>query len=126
MPKPGFTAVTITQQAHDKARQRYNQKVKLEKLSKSFSKYVNDIIIEKVEADQVLALAAPHIEKSALVGSSILLKDNKLGRMVEVQVRGKERDLFCMLDKRNDCVHVGFSYAIPQVYLIMKKIRHTR
>ena len=81
------------------------------------------IIIEQVEADEALSLAAPHIEKSAPVGNSSLLNDHKLGRMVEVQVRGKEKDLFCVLDKRNDCVHAGFAYAIPQVYAIMKKIK---
>ena len=70
MPKEGFSVVTITQQAHDRARQRYNQKVKSEKLTKSFSKYVNDIIIEKVEADENLSLTAPFMEKIGLDGNS--------------------------------------------------------
>ncbi|MGA2874002.1 MAG: hypothetical protein ABSE82_00570 [Nitrososphaerales archaeon] len=119
MPKEGFSVVTITQQAHDKAKQRYNQKVKSEKLTKSFSKYVNDIIIEKVEADENLALTAPFMEKIGLDGNSIMIKDNKIGRIVEVQVHGK--DLVCMFDDKKDCVHVGYACAIPEVYRLMSE-----
>ena len=121
MPKEGFSVVTITQAAHDKARQRYNQKVKSEKITKSFSKYVNDLIIEQVEADENLALSAPFMEKIGLEGNSIMVKDNKIGRIVEVQVHGK--DLICMLDERKDCIHVGFAYAIPEVYRLMSERR---
>ncbi len=124
MPKEGFSVITIHSLAHDKARSMYEEMVRSGKIKdKSFSKYVNDLILETIEADEALSLAAPHIEKSALVGNSVLLKDNKLGRMVEVQIFGKERDLFCTHDKRNDCVHVGFAYAIPQVYAVMKKLK---
>ena len=119
MPKEGFSVVTITQQAHDRAKQRYNQKVKSEKLTKSFSKYVNDIIIEKVEADENLALTAPFMEKIGLDGNSIMIKDNKIGRIVEVQVHGK--DLVCMFDEKKDCVHVGYACAIPEVYRLMSE-----
>ncbi|MDG6904245.1 MAG: hypothetical protein JRN20_00505 [Nitrososphaerota archaeon] len=119
MPKEGFSVVTITQQAHDKARQRYNQKVKSEKLTKSFSKYVNDLIIERVEADENLSLTAPFMEKIGLDGNSIMIKDNKIGRIIEVQVHGK--DLICMLDEKKDCVHVGYACAIPEVYRIISE-----
>jgi hypothetical protein len=119
MPKEGFSVVTITQLAHDKAKQRYNQKVKSEKLAKSFSKYVNDLIMEQVEADENLSLSAPFMEKIGLEGNSIMVKDNKIGRIVEVQVHGK--DLICMLDEKKDCIHVGFAYAIPEVYRLMSE-----
>jgi hypothetical protein len=119
MPKEGFSVVTITQLAHDKARQRYNQKVKTQKLNKSFSRYVNDIIIEQVEADENLTLSAPFMEKIGLESNSIMIKDNKIGRIVEVQVHGK--DLICMLDEKKDCVHVGYAYAIPEVYRLMSE-----
>ena len=121
MPKEGFSVITITQQVHDKAKQRYNQKVKAEKLHKSFSKYVNDLILETIEADENLSLAAPFIQKIGMEGNSIMLKDNKIGRIVEVQVHGK--DLICMLDEKKDCVHVGYAYAIPEVYRVISERR---
>ena len=121
MPKEGFTVITITQQAHDKAKQRYNQKVRSEKLAKSFSKYVNDLILETIEADENLSLSAPFMQKIGLQDNSIMIKDNKIGRIVEVQVHGK--DLICMLDESKNCVHVGYACAIPEVYRIMSERR---
>ena len=121
MPKEGFSVITITQQAHDKAKERYKQKVRVEKLSKSFSKYVNDLIIETIEADENLSLSAPFMQKIGLEGNSIMIKDNKIGRIVEVQVHGK--DLICMLDEKKDCVHVGYACAIPEVYRLMSERR---
>jgi len=121
MPKEGFSVITITQQAHDKAKQRYNQKVRAEKLQKSFSKYVNDLIIETIEADENLSLSAPFMQKIGLQDNSIMIKDNKIGRIVEVQVHGK--DLICMLDERKDCVHVGYACAIPEVYRLISERR---
>ena len=59
---------------------------------------------------------APFMQK-APQGNSIMIKDNKIGRLVEVQVHGKE--LVCLYCKKNDCVHVGFAYAIPEVYRVM-------
>jgi len=50
-----------------------------------------------------------------------MIKDNKIGRIVEVQVHGK--DLICMLDEKKDCVHVGYASAIPEVYRLMSERR---
>jgi hypothetical protein len=120
MPKEGFSVVTITQDAYDKAHARYVQKLKSKEVEgKSFSRYVNDIIMEKVEADENLALQAPFMQKVGMQDNSIMIKDNKLGRIVEVQVHG--RDLICMLDEKKDCVHVGYACAIPEVYRIMSE-----
>jgi hypothetical protein len=122
MPKEGFSVITITQEAHDKARTRYNQKLKLGQVEdKSFSRYVNDLIIEKVEEDENLARQAPFMQKVGLQDNSIMIKDNKIGRIAEVQIRGK--DLVCMLDDKRDCVHVGFAYAIPDVYRVISERR---
>jgi hypothetical protein len=122
MPKEGFTVITITQQAHDKAKTRYNQKIKTGALQdKSFSRFINDIIVDVIEADENLALQAPFMQKIGLEGNSIMIKDNKIDRIVEVQIRGK--DLVCMLDEKRDCAHVGYAYSIPDVYRVMSERR---
>jgi hypothetical protein len=121
MPKEGFSVITITQQAHDKAKRRYDQKSKSGQVSKSFSKYVNDLILESIEADENLSLQAPFMQKIGLQDNSIMIKDNKINRIVEVQVHGK--DLICMHDERKDCVHVGYAYALPEVYKLMSERR---
>ncbi len=52
--------------------------------------------------------------------STIYIKDNRTNRVAGVTIRGK--DLMCDVDKRNDCVHVGFTYALPQAYRAMEKL----
>ena len=117
MPKQGFSAITITELAHDKAKSMYLQKVKSGEEHKSFSRYINDIITDRVEADESLSLILPFMQKVNLLGNSIMIKDNKVGRLVEVQVRGKQ--IVCLYCNKKDCVHVGFAYAIPEVYRVM-------
>jgi hypothetical protein len=126
MPKEGFSVVTITETAHDKAHSMYLQKVRSGEINskKSFSRYVNDLIMEKIEADELLSRVAPFMQKVGLQDSSILIKDNKLGRMVEVQIHGKE--MMCLFCNKNDCSHIGFSYAIPEVYRVMKLLKARR
>lgn len=122
MPKEGFSVITITQEVHDKAKSRYNQKQKTGQVQdKSFSRYINDIIMEVIEADANLALQAPFMQKIGLEGNSIMIKDNKIGRIVEVQIHGK--DLVCMLDEKKDCAHVGYAYSIPDVYRVISERR---
>ena len=117
MPKEGFSVITITEQAYEKARSMYGQKVKSGVENKSFSRYVNDLIVDRIEADENLSFMAPFMQKAFLQGNSIMIKDNKIGRIAEVQVHVKE--LVCLYCKKNDCVHVGFAYAIPEVYRVM-------
>ena len=104
MPKEGFSVITITEQAYEKARSMYGQKVKSGVENKSFSRYVNDLIVDRIEADENLSFMAPFMQKAFLQGNSIMIKDNKIGRIAEVQVHGKE--LVCLYCKKNDCVHV--------------------
>ena len=118
MPKKGFSAITITEWAHDKAKSVYLQRLKSVDERKSFSRYINDIIVDRIEADQNLSLGAPLMQKVNLVDNSVLIKDNKIGRLVEVQVRGKE--ILCLYCNKNNCVHVGFAYAIPEVYRLIR------
>jgi len=120
LPKEGFSVITITQQTYDRAKQRYDKKLKIGQIeNKSFSKFVNDLIMDSIEADENLSLQAPYMQTIGLQDNSIMIKDNKIGRIVEVQVHGK--DLICMLDQKKDCVHVGYAYAIPVVYKLMSE-----
>jgi hypothetical protein len=43
--------------------------------------------------------------------------DNRIGRIVECVV--KEGELYCLNCQSLNCVHIGYSWAIPEVYKIM-------
>ena len=44
-------------------------------------------------------------------------KGNKRNRIAEVILRNGE--LRCLLDEKIDCVHIGFVYSIPEVYIVL-------
>jgi hypothetical protein len=126
LPKEGYQVVTITEQTHQKAHSAYVHKLKAGQLAgrKSFSRYIDGIIMEKIEADEYLSRMAPFMQKVGLQDNSIMIKDYKLNRIAEVQIQGRE--LLCLLCNKSNCVHVGYSYAIPEVYHVMSIQKHTR
>ena len=60
---------------------------------------------------------APFMEKILIDHNSVIIKDNKRNRIVEITLHDNE--LHCLLDDRNDCVHVGFVYSLPELYFML-------
>lgn len=47
------------------------------------------------------------------------LFDYKLNKSIDISIDEVKKELICETDKRNDCLHVGFCYAIPETYKIL-------
>ena len=88
----------------------------------SFAGYITSMLEDLMERDEVFARYAPFIEEFGYDddGKTIYLKDNKTGRIADVVFQNKE--LYCRLDERGDCVHVGFAYSLPKVYKVMLEL----
>lgn len=86
----------------------------------TFSGFVNDLIWHVIEADRVLSSQAPFLSEVGMTEDGVTIRDARLDRIVEVKVRkGK---LVCDLDNTDNCIHVGFAYAIPEVYRVINMI----
>ena len=85
---------------------------------RSFNGFFNHIVWQVIEADRILRSRAPYMSFVGFTDSGLVIKDERIGRILEVRVM-PGGDLFCELDQRNDCAHVGFAYAIPEVYTAM-------
>jgi len=72
---------------------------------------------ELLQKHEAFAKYAPMMEKVAVDDNRVVVKDNKKNRIAEVQIKGGE--LYCLLDEKNDCVHVGFVYSLPEVYKML-------
>ena len=68
---------------------------------------------------EAFAKQAPFMEKISIDSDRVLVKDNKRNRIAEVILRNGE--LLCLLDEKIDCVHIGFVYSIPEVYIVLNK-----
>jgi hypothetical protein len=86
---------------------------------RSFNAFIQYLLHDLIEKLEVFSRHTPFIEKIAVTEENIVLKDNRVGRIVELVFRG--RDLYCHLDEATSCVHVGYSYALPELYRLMEE-----
>jgi|SRR3989304_1841342 len=112
MPDKGFRSVNVAEEVYQKLRER----AKHEK--KSIAAYATQILASVMEADERLSRYAPFIEVIGFEGNSVILRDHKLDRIVEVYLH--EKELSCYYDGSKDCLHVAFCHALPQVRKVVR------
>ena len=120
MPKPGYKSITVKEHIYNKYEESYNnQKKQLERKGiSSFSGYITSLMEEAMLRHETFAKYAPFLEKLAVEQDRIIIKDNKINRIVEVMI--KDGQLQCLLDEKTDCIHIGFVYAIPEIYPVLE------
>jgi len=119
MPKPGFKSITISEAVYDKFNQAYlkNKNTLTMKGVNSFAGYVTYLLEDVMKKDKTFARYAPKLEKISIDSDRIILKDNIKNRIAEVAIQHGE--LYCMLCEEKDCVHIGYVFALPDVYEIL-------
>ncbi len=119
MPKEGFKSITVSEIVYNKFFDVY-QKNKQDLVMKgvnSFSGYVTYMLEEMMQKDKTFAKYAPKIEKISVDEDRVILKDTIKNRIAEVAMQRGE--LFCQLCEDKNCVHVGFAWAMPEVYELL-------
>ncbi len=76
-------------------------------------KYVNDSLELAVAKDEFLKMYAPHLSKRDIIDNCLIIWDDMRRKTAEVWLR--EQNLFCELCQQDDCIHVHFALAIPEV-----------
>ena len=112
MPDKGFRSINVTEQVYEKI------KLKAEHEKNSITAYASQILFSVIEAEEKLSRYAPFIEVIGFEGNSVILRDHKMDRVVEVYLH--EKELSCMLDSSKDCVHVSFCHALPQTRRVIR------
>ena len=119
MPKPGFKSITVSEYVYNKFFKVYEKRkndLELKGIT-SFSGYLTSMMEETMIKHEAFAKQAPFMEKISIDIDRVLLKDNKKNRIVEVILKNGE--LRCLVDEKTDCIHIGFVYSLPEVYMIM-------
>lgn len=121
MPKPGFKSITVSENIYNRFFDTYEKnKKQLEfKGITSFSGYLTSMMDEMMKRYEASCRHVPFMEKISINQNSIIIRDNKNDRIVEVILR--QNELQCLRDDRNDCIHVGFVYSIPGLYFMLPK-----
>ena len=122
MPKEGYNVFTIKEEIVERAKIVYGKKLKRASSWKqrddlgSLSGFLGALILAGVEREEIFLENPPSLEKLpySIGDPSILIRDRKLGRIVEVKLlNGK---VHCCHDDSTECVHVGFAQAFPDLF----------
>jgi len=116
MPRKGFRVIGLKEFIVNALEERYKQECKTEVIP--FATWLGNYLLEKLEEDELLNRYAPGLEFIDVSGDTVFIKDSFEDRIIEVIVRdygiGK-RFLYCRYCERDDCLHVGFCFAIREV-----------
>jgi hypothetical protein len=120
MPKPGFKTITVKEAIYNRYYSHYKKREREFKAKGiSFSGFVTGLMEEAMQRHEAFLRHAPFIEKIAIENDRVILKDNKRDRIAEVMI--KDGQLQCLLDEKTDCLHIGFVYALPEIYEVLEK-----
>jgi predicted CopG family antitoxin len=119
MPRVGYTTITVRQEVYDKILKAYKERVKS---SISFSAWLSDYILEHLEEDELLSHYAPGLELIGVEYDTAFIKDWFIDRIVEVVISDQgigKRFLYCRYCERDDCLHVGFCFAVREINKVL-------
>ncbi len=120
----GYMNLSITIPVYERYKQTYqkNKEQLTRKGVTSFAGYITSTLEEMMEKNEIFGRWAPFMQEFGFDEgtNTIYIKDNRTNRIAAVSV--KDKAWTCDIDQRDDCVHIGFAYALPQVYKVMDKL----
>ena len=125
MPKNGFRSITVSESVYKRFNNDYlKSKDDLAVRGiRSLSGYISYMLESRMQENEILAHYAPMIKKVMVDDDRVVIMDNTINRIAEVVARNGE--LYCQLCGENDCLHVGFAYALPEVSRVLN-LRDTK
>ncbi len=114
----GWTVLTVRDGIKEKLVSLYENDPKRPRNQK-FAAYLDNLLAEYVEYHEKLQQYGPFVEYKDKRENYIELYDYRKHQYVNVYVDDKEKQLRCDADNSTDCYHVGFCYAIKEVYEIL-------
>jgi|ECHnycMinimDraft_1075156.scaffolds.fasta_scaffold01458_6 hypothetical protein len=118
----GFLAISISQENKKKIEEYL--KSRYPEFPPPISTFVAKVVFDYIEKDEMMRQYGPYLSYAGNNENTIFIKDEKNGRVapVRVVIKGNgQYDLLCELDERDDCMHVGFVFALPEFYKILKE-----
>jgi len=118
LPKPGQKTITISGDRLGKLEKKFEIE-KSKRPSLTFTGFITEAALMELERQNLLR-EAQLISLIAENNGIITLKDFRKKRFVEVQI--KEDKIKCLdTECGSDCIHVGFTLALPEVRKQLKK-----
>jgi hypothetical protein len=119
MPQnPNWRTLPVRKEIKTKLKQIWAADKKRPKTQK-FSGYVDNLLSVMVEFQEELSRYGPFLEFRG-ADKTISLYDHLKNKSIEIYIDTKEKKLHCEADNKSaNCLHVGFCFAIPEVYKVL-------
>jgi hypothetical protein len=121
MPKSGFKSYALKEELYNSLQEKYEEdKDELRNQGiNSLSAFLTYLMSKNVEEQIKQQKYKQKIEKMRIISDTIVLKDNIFNRIIELKI--KTGKIFCEFDGKNDCIHVGYAYSIPEINELLNK-----
>ncbi|MFZ0698288.1 MAG: hypothetical protein WAM88_14235, partial [Nitrososphaeraceae archaeon] len=81
-----------------------------------FATWLTNILYQLADYHETLNRYGPFLEFIDARENRINLVDHRKNKPVMIYINADRKELQCDLDNKSDCIHIGFCYAIPEVY----------
>ena len=112
MPKKGFTSFSLKLPIYEywyKNYQKKKESLRMKGIS-SFSAYLTYLLNLSENQNNVNF----RFEMIQFQNNLLVIKDKKENKIIDLSF--KDGKIFCHIDKKTDCQHVGFAYSLPEIY----------
>ena len=120
MPASGWKSVTLREEILEKLTDIYKKDQRRPRNQK-FSAWFEDKMIQFTEYDENLERYGKFLDYQGAIDNRITVYDYKLDKDVTLYVDPKSKKLRCKHHNKTDCMHVGFAFAVPEVYNTLVK-----
>lgn len=114
MPEPGTRTITLRNEVINSVEKEIKRTSPGAKLATFISELIDDSLLQR----ESMRDFAPFQFISA-VGDTVVIKDKIKNDYIELRVHNAK--LVCTKDETDNCVHVGFAWALPAVARVMKE-----
>ena len=118
LPKKGWRTVTVREERLSELDVLYKRDRKRPK-NQEFGGWFDNLLLQYVEFQKELEEYGPFLEYIGTTENTVHLYDHRIRKSVDVYINGKKKQLECESDETDCCAHVGFCFAIPEVYKVL-------
>ena len=120
MPKPGFKSYSLKEELYNSLKEKFKQneqELRMRGIT-SISAYFSFLISQNITESKSKKPYKSTLEEIKIIANKVIIKDNMINRIVELTI--SDGKIFCELDKKSNCMHVGFAYSLPNIYKLLK------
>jgi hypothetical protein len=116
--KKGWLTVQVREEVKNNLLELYN-KDKKRPSNQKFTAYLDLMLKNTIEFTKQITEYGAFLEFISAIDNHIAVKDNTINRLITIYINSKRKELQCDFCEKNDCLHIGFCFAVPEIYKVL-------